>query len=231
MPPQDAPSRRSRQDGGPGPPGKPTMAVNDVFRAQINMQCGSTPTMNILHMREVTARAADENAPESVIAAVAAFYGDLAAQLGEDWRVISIRANQISPPAAGPPAVTVFGGAESIEGAIVSDLIPSNAPLVLSLYSSVVGNKGRGRIFLPGIPENEQNDGQITASYHGLVQGICNAHLDETFVPPAPKTGSYAFIVWNPPGPGGVNMDVVSTIVRPNLANMRSRRAFEGFSA
>jgi len=206
------------------------MATGDVYRAQINMQCGSTPTMNVLHLRELTGRGTNESGTENVVSIVSDFYNALKAQLAEGWRVISIRANQVHPASAQPPDVTVFGGAESIEGAIVSDMVPSNAPLVISLYSSVVGRRGRGRIYLPGVPETMQDDGQITSDYHADVDAICEAHLDELKGPVGAGTGTYEYIVWNPPGPSTANMTVQQHIVRPNLANMRSRRAFEGFS-
>lgn len=206
------------------------MAINDVFRVQVNMQAGSQPSMNILHLREVTARGGTENGAENVTELVGDFYTALATSLSEDWRVISIRASQIAPIVPGPPAVTIFGGAESIEGAVASHMVPSNSPLVISLYSNISGRKGRGRIYLPGIPESVQADGQITNAAWTSITGSCNAHLDELKGPVGGGTGTYEYIVWNPPGPGTANMAVLQFLVRPNLANMRSRRAFEGFS-
>jgi hypothetical protein len=207
------------------------MAVNDIFRVDVFQQCGSLPTMNVLHMRETTARGALEKGTENVLEIVAQLYGDLSAELGVDWRVVSLRAAQISPIIPGPPATTVLGTPEAIEGQITGDIIPSNAPMVISLYSNVVGRKGRGRIYLPGIPETSQADGQLSQAAFTAFQAVANAHFDEAKGPIGAGTGVYRYVVFNPPGPGSANMEVVSSVVRPNMANMRSRRAFVGFSA
>lgn len=206
------------------------MAVGDIFRIQVNMVAGSQPTMNVLHCREQVGRAANESGALNAINVAVDFYSALAAQMSEDWRVISIRAGIVTPFVADAPRVLVLGGAAAIIGAIVGDMVPSNAPFLVSLYTLQLGRSGRGRIFIPGLPEASQGDGQLTNAAWIELQTIADAELLTQHGPYVTGTGEYRLNVFSGALGPSADSNVQVATVRTNLANMRSRRAFEGFS-
>lgn len=206
------------------------MAVGDIFRVQVNMEAGSVPTMNVLHVREQVSSTPPALPTDAVVEMAAQAYTALAAQLSEDWRVISIRAHIVTPFTPIPPSVTVFGGAEAIEGAITGDMVPSNAPAVISLYTTQIGRSGRGRIFLPGIPELHQADGQMTEAAFTALAAIVKAQFEGLKGPFLGDTWEGRWNVFSSAiGPQAAS-NVERAVLRPNLANMRSRRAQEGFA-
>lgn len=207
------------------------MAVGDIYRVQVNMQCGSQPTMNVLHIREQVARGGSEIGSLNALQMATDLYTALAAQMSEDWRVVSIRAGIVTPFVAEPPTVTIFGGAEAIVGAIPDELLPSNAPFVVTLYTSQVGRSGRGRSFLPGLPESAQVDGQMTNAVWSALQQIAGLQYQGQKGPFLGGTGEYRWNVFSAALGPAADSNVLQATVRPNLANMRSRRAFEGFAA
>lgn len=206
------------------------MAVGDIFRIQVNMQAGSQPTMNVLHARQTIASGVNEDINRNVLEMAKELYTALAAQLSEDWRVVSMRSTIVSPFGLEPPMTLVLGAGSSIEGGIASEMVPSNAPLVISLYSFVGGKKGMGRIFLPGIPEASQTDGQLSEAAYTPLQTAATAELIGSHGPYLTGAAEWEWIVWSPTTGPGANLHVRRATVRPNLANMRSRRAFEGFA-
>lgn len=206
------------------------MAVNDVYRVQVNMVAGSQPSMNILHLRETVAKGATEDGCAAVIKITENLYNLIKPELSEDWRVISMRANIASPAFIVPPDVVIFGGASEIKGGVTQDMVPSNAPLLVSLYTLIAGRRGIGRIFLPGTPEGAHSDGQITVGFHGSLQPLLKNDLENEKGPIGAGTGKYRFVVWNAPNTPSADNHIRKVILRPNLATLRSRRAFEAFA-
>jgi len=207
------------------------MAVNDVYRVNVLQNVGSEVTMNVLHFREEVAETVLLLPAEGPARAAHAIYTALAAFQSEDWQVVQIESRRIHPT-AGIPYTWVLGAADQIVGAEVSEIIPSASALVISLYSSIATKRGRGRLYIAGLPETAQNEGQLTNSAHTDYDTWADTWLVEASTPVPPATGEYRVYVKSSfQLVGDVDWDVIATTTRSNLGTMRSRRAFPGFSA
>jgi len=205
------------------------MAVNDIYRIEVLQNVGSEPTMNVLHAREEVAETINVIPAQCVVEMASALYTALAAQLSEDWRVVSINARRVYPE-FGIPSTIVFGGAEAIVGAIESEIVPSQAAVLISLYTLLAERQGRGRIFLPGWPEDSQNEGRLTEDAYSALQAIADAQLTGFKGPFLAGDGEWAFTIWSPDTALIGGRDVVAIQTRPNMATQKRRRAFPGFA-
>jgi hypothetical protein len=207
------------------------MAVDDVFRVTVLQNVGSEITMNVLHLREAVAETVALLVAEPPARAVWAIYDALAADMSDDWQVVQIESRKISP-SFDIPFTFILGAADQIVGAQPSQMIPSASALVVSLYSSIAHRRGRGRMFIPGLPETAQNEGQITEAVHAAFDTWADTWLTEQSTAIAPNTGEYRVYVKSQFDPVESSLrDVVATTVRSNLGSMRSRRAYPGFGA
>jgi hypothetical protein len=204
------------------------MAVNDVYRAEIYQNVGSELTMNVLHVRETVSETINPVTAAVIVEMVVALYDKIAENLSEDWRVIQISVRRVT---GGIPATLVLGGAEAIVGAITGEIVPSQAAVLVSLYSTNPDRTGRGRQYLPGLSEADQNEGQLTeARYSAMVTDLDAAYIGEKG-PFLAGDGKFRFTIWAPNSvAAAAAQDVQSIIVRPNMATQRSRRAHPGFA-
>jgi len=150
------------------------MAVGDVFRIQVFQNVGSELTMNVLHARctvSETTNVVDE--ADGLAEMAMATYNALKVELSEDWRVTNIVVHKLTAP-GGVPANFVLGAGESIIGSIESEIIPSASAVLLSHYTSTADRSGRGRTYLPGLPESSQNEGQLVEARWAAFRTIAN---------------------------------------------------------
>lgn len=206
------------------------MAVGDVFRVQVFQNVGSELTMNVLHARctvSETINVVDE--ADNVAEMAIVLYDALAAELSEDWRVTAINVHKLTAP-GGVPANFVLGGAESIIGAIEAEIIPSASAVLISHYTSTANRSGRGRTYLPGLPESSQNEGQLVEARYSAIQAIVNTQFLGEKGPFGGGDGKYRFIVHNGDGDTDAGYHIIASRVRSNLATQRSRRAHPGFA-
>lgn len=207
------------------------MAVNDVYQVRVLQNVGSEITMNVLHFREMTAETVAEFPAEQVAAAAHAIFTGIKANMSDDWRVVQIEARRVLPT-FDIPFTRVLGAADAIIGEDLGQIIPSASALVVSLYSVTATKAGRGRLFIPGLPESAQNEGQLTEAAHTNFDTWADSWL---VTPSTPVGGNDG--VWIPTirskveTVGSAAKDVVMTTVRSNLGTMRSRRAHPGFGA
>jgi hypothetical protein len=205
------------------------MAVNDVYRIEVFQNVGSELTMNVLHARETVSETVLSAPSRAVVEMAAELYQALAANLSEDWRVIQISARRVT---GGIPATVVFGGAEAIVGEVVGEIVPSQAAVLISLYSNNSERTGRGRQFLPGLSEADQNEGQLTEARFVALQVDATAQYVGEKGPFLAGDGKFKFTIWAPNSvAAAATQDIAEAIVRPNLATQRSRRAHPGFAA
>lgn len=205
------------------------MAVNDVYRIEVFQNVGSELTMNVLHARESVSETI--NSPlvaPSIIEMTTVLYDALAAQLSDDWRVVQISARRVAPT-PGVPSTLVLGGAESIVGGIASEIVPAQAAVLIALYTENFERTGRGRQYIPGLPVNAQNEGQLTEAVHDDIQTAATAEYVGEKGPFLAGDGKWFFHVWSPGLAVSGSNDVIAAEVRTNLATQRRRRAFPGF--
>jgi len=206
------------------------MAENDIYRVEVLQNIGSEPSMNVFHVRESTAETVLDIPAQAVVEMVGATYEALSAQLSEDWRVVSINARRVAPD-FGIPSTTVFGGGEAIVGQIESQIIPSQTAVLLSFYSALADRPGRGRCYLPGWPEESQNEGQLVEAPYAALQTIASAEFIGPKGPFLTGSGEWNFTIWSPETILVGGRDIIAVAVRPNLATQKRRRAFPGFGA
>ena len=206
------------------------MPVGDVFRAQVFQNVGSELTMNVLHVRCTVSESMDPSNETAAIAEmIVQAYLLLAPELSEDWRVTAINVHNISV-GGGVPANIVLGGAEAIIGGVESEIIPSQAAVLISHYTLTGDRTGRGRTYLPGLPESSQNEGKLVEARWSAIQTAVNNAFKGEKGPFLGGDGKYRFIVHDGTGESSGSYHIVATAVRPNLATQRGRRAHPGFA-
>jgi len=204
------------------------VAVNDVYRIEVYQNVGSELTMNVLHVRETVSETINDVPSQCVVEMAIALYEALAPNLSDDWRVIQVSARRVT---GGIPATIVLGGAEAIVGEVAGDIIPSQAAVLISLYSNNPERTGRGRQYLPGLSEADQKEGQLSEARFTAMQADATAQYIGEKGPFLAGDGKWKFTIWAPNSvAAAANQDVQSAIVRPNLATQRSRRNFPGFA-
>jgi len=205
------------------------MAVGDIYRSEIFQNVGSELTMNVIHVRETVAEVSDPNLTAAMVTEMmVALYVALGDELSEDWRVIQISSRRVSPGSS-IPDTTVFGGAEAIVGSIESEIIPSASAVLISLYTSNFTRSGRGRIYLPGLPESSQNEGQMVEARWTAMQTIANDSLEGEKGPFLGGEAKFRFCVFGGGAGSDPDQHVQDAQVRPNLATQKRRRAHPGF--
>lgn len=205
------------------------MAENDIYRVEVLQNIGSEPSMNVFHLRESTAETVLDIPATAVVELVGETYLALAAQLSEDWRVVSINARRVWPD-FGVPFTVVFGGAEAIIGSIESEVIPSQTAVLISFYTALAERAGRGRTYLPGWPEESQNEGQLVEAAYSALQGIASTEFVGPKGPFLTGSGIWNYTIWSPETALVGGRDFIAVAVRPNLATQKRRRAFPGFA-
>jgi len=205
------------------------MAVNDIYRCEVYQNVGSELTMNVFHMRESVSEPDAELATVSIQSLINDLYQLWAEWMGEDYKVTTVKVRRVSP-AGGIPDTIVYGGAEAVVGQLESDIVPSQAAILLSLYAETNDRTGRGRQYLPGCAESIQKEGQLEEAHYVANSAALHTFYQTEHGPVGGGTGKYRFNIWQPPAAGAGDHDVVRAYVHPNLATQRRRRHFPGFS-
>lgn len=206
------------------------MSVNDVYRCEVHYSLGSRPTMSVLHMRETVAVTPPERGAQSVETLISVAMSTIFENFSNQLTVVMTQTRLISGGVVVPSTV-IYGGAEQPTGDITSDPVPAQAAALISFYTSQVGRSGRGRIYIPGWPELNQSDGQMTAAAFSAFQtDAASAFLGEKGPVGGGATGKFRFCVWSPAQGPQAESDLFDVVAHPSLATQRRRRALEGFS-
>lgn len=205
------------------------MPINDVYRVEVWQNVGSEPTMNVLHILETVAETGAGNVAQLANTMTGALYDAMSAELSEDWRVVMISARRVSPT-GGIPDTTVFGGAEAIVGQVADEIVPSGSAVLISHYTDTPSRDGRGRTFLPGLPESSQNEGQFVEARFIALNSIVQTEFLGEKTPLGATTGRFRFMVFGGGASPSIDYVIRQSLVRPNLASQRRRRAFPGFA-
>lgn len=206
------------------------MAVNDVFRVEVFQNIGSEQTLNVIHFREATVETVLANPAENAVTAAHGMFLALAPDMPEGWRVVQITGRKVSP-ASGIPFTRVLGAADAIEGELTSGICPPQAAILVSFYSFNTLRTGRGRIFIPGVAETIQEEGQLNEASVTNLQTWADAWFIDALGPFAPGDGTVWPTIFGPTTTPGTPQDIIQATVRPNLATQKRRRAFPGFGA
>jgi hypothetical protein len=202
------------------------MAVGDVWQVNFFQVIHGNPVMSRVHYQELTGPATPQFAAADLADEFRTTVADiLATILSEDWSGTSVQIGRVSPGPINPYTLVLAGGS-AVVGAVVSEAVPSNAPLVVTKYTSSPTKRGRGRWFQSGIPESYQDCGQLLAANIASIQAAFDTFLTQLT---GPLSGAvWGSVVWSPAPLPSLANDITSMTLRTNLANMRPRRSPPG---
>lgn len=95
------------------------------------------------------------------------------AAVSDDIEVDKVTLNNVSTQSE----IAGFVNFNNLEGTLVGEAVPNNAAPVLSILTNAPNAKHNGRIFLPGLREQDQQDGIIQAGPLVLVNAFGTALL------------------------------------------------------
>jgi len=156
--------------------------------------------------------------------------GTLVGLLSNEASIISVYVRRVAPT-AGVPLLLIFGSVTypNIVGTVVSEAVPSTSAAVWSWYTALASGRGRGRTYIPGIPESHQDGGYLT----GAAMTIHNAAIldwyTDPWVPTTSGTGEWELVVWS-----RLNLsaqDITWGVAHTNLGTIRNRRQVAGPAA
>lgn len=202
------------------------MAVNDVYKADIYYNVGSELTQNVIHLREITACTSPVPAL-AVCSAVQNKWIEIfeTAMFSDEVYVPLVRAIRISPSSS-VPNINILG-ATTINGTGTGDPIPSASALLLSLYTNTFLPTARGRIYIPGMAVENQDDGQLKDAAITLANAMAiDLVADWT---PTGLSGEWELVVWS--RKLSTAAKVTQVVPHSNLATQRGRRNFPGIGA
>lgn len=206
------------------------MALNDVHEVVLSYSIGSVPVLNVLHVRESTSIVLTDSRINAEAIAEAIIASPLMTMLldciSTDAIINSVNVRRILP-APDVPYHRVLGAAEALEGTRAGQVVPTQACLLVSLYSNEPGRSGRGRIYVPGVSETDQNEGKLLQSFFNAQVGALTNELDDPIAMTGADTGEVRLAIYS--RTLGQANDVLTATAQPNLATQRSRRAREGF--
>lgn len=106
--------------------------------------------LNVLHVR---VDAAVNDMETDVLKAILDCYVDLLMpHAGSNWQLGGVRGKQVAP-VLGPIYEYIPETTVGLQGEETGDTLPSHISVCINIHSTRGGKSGRGRIFIPGIPE------------------------------------------------------------------------------
>lgn len=198
------------------------MAVGDVYEVVVCGDVKGEHVQNVFRLKETVEETDDVPAENLALGIQTAWIPDWKALLSEDFAFNCIYVRRIAP--APGIAFTVL---LTDVGEVVSDAIPSTSALLISWYTNLATKRGRGRNYFAGLPENAQEGGLLAATELAAWQAL--GVLIRGSVPAGGGgSGSWELGVWSEIL--AAIQDVKTSVVRTNLASMRSRRQRPGTS-
>lgn len=218
-----------------------TANFNDLWQLRVRGRIEQQETINVLNFRYVSALPDPDVVTHLIKALMQCYLLHLIPVLTSGWELQDIAAKRMGPTLGNEVIVTPDSA--SI-GAGNAEALPSYCSVVFSIRTVLGGKSGRGRLYLPGIPEN-QTEGSIISSdlplWLGLVAfAACvveKFHFEEpippggiTTFPNIWKMGVYSRKLGSPKAPytlAGFH-EMVSMVPNKELGTTRSRKIGKG---
>lgn len=204
------------------------MAVGDVYEVQVQYQVGSMQTMNVLHFEQETAGTpvgpVSKLLVEGLHPVLANFYTSAVFSL--ESKIISLRAIRIKPTPS-VPTLLVLGTTAFpvIPGGSSEQFVPPQVALLISLYTLGSDKTDRGRVYFPGVANDEQQDGQLVeAAIADLEVGCQQLFIDS--ITTAGGGPTFAAAVYS--RKLGTAKEVENFVINTNLATQKGRRNHPG---
>lgn len=198
------------------------MAVGDVYELLVDYSVLGEHCVNAFKFRETVEETDDLPARNLALSFQTAVIADWAALLSNQAQFNCIYCRRISPT----PGVA-FTVLLSDPGEEVSEAIPTTSAVLMTWYSAVASKRGRGRNYFAGLPEIAQAGGKLEADVLAAWEDLA-ATIMATMPVAGGGTGNWALCVWSEVLSAA--NDVIASVVRTNLATMRTRRQRPGTS-
>lgn len=211
------------------------MALNDIYEVQYFITSDDKETCTSMHLRESVARV---GTPLQVANQLTGVLDNLFWTIfwqpfcSPDASYIKTRAQMIFPTReAFFDNVTSAGQA----GAAIGNQMNGTTAVLFALYGEAWGANWRGRMYVPGLPDVDANQGRLLTADHASIQAAFQINFIGTIVLPAPADVTLTYCVFSqtrahpagdPPPPPvlPVHSDIATNILRPRIATQRRRR-------
>ena len=146
-----------------------TMAQGDIWRVAVVQQLQDSEAQTVYHVSIDSSQALDDLQTGNLIGNTVenAYDVNMKSVLSHDWRLGCIQSSRVAPTTG--PLVTYFPSA-LVEGQVAEDSCPPQAAALVSHYTAFPGRSGRGRSYIPGIPQSHVNSGTWIASFHAAFE-------------------------------------------------------------
>jgi hypothetical protein len=200
------------------------MAFNDIYRVRIHARIHGAEVLNVLHFVEETIYADGA----SVLAAdVRDGLGTtLRARAATDVVYEYVEAVKLVPYGDGP--VTASWAANTL-GTVAGNCATATIAEVVTIYTSQIGRRHRGRMYLAGLTSSAMVAGLVAASQTTRTQALCTA-MAARYIGAGASSG-FGLGVWSrviagpdPPWPTSAFTRATSLTVRTILRNQRRRQ-------
>lgn len=127
-----------------------TAAVGEVWEVVLEGRQESQQVLNVMHFR---ARGAVADVELTLLRQViVCILTALRPVMGANYQVVRAKGKQVAP-ILGPEIELMPESGEAVQGAEEGDTLPSYVSLCINIHTTRGGRSGRGRMFIPGIPE------------------------------------------------------------------------------
>lgn len=135
-----------------------TAVQNDCYQVRIEGRISGQLTNNVLHFRYLSGASDTDVLLHLIQVLLDCFTTHLLPVLSSSWNLERIVWKRVSPT-LGPEIITVPPGDATGEGAVSA--LPAFCSALISIRTNEGGRSKRGRMFLPGLPENQTTNDTI----------------------------------------------------------------------
>jgi hypothetical protein len=190
------------------------MALNEIFQVVIGMNLKGQKLCNVLHLKQTSIDGPDPPNKDACLAVEFSLIPGYQAITSEDLTFEVIRAHRVGPTVGGTYVHTTTG-----TGGIAVDTIPPNGAVLATLYSDLFTRRGRGRIYIPGVPDTWTDSGRIVNA-----QASTYASFLDILLTPITVTGGATYRAGVFSTDTMVHHAYIQHQVRSRLVTIRSRR-------
>jgi len=127
----------------------PLPVVPDVAQVRLEGRIDGQLTLNNLYFEVSGGGITPVNIATLANAVAAWFLDELTPELSQDWSAVRVQAFDLGDPAGAAATATSAG-----PGGVAGESAPNNVAACISIRTASRGRSGRGRNFLPGVPNS-----------------------------------------------------------------------------
>lgn len=133
-------------------------AAGEIHEVVLKQRQEGQEVLNVLHFHCDTA--VDDMETRLLLALITCLTTVLRPAQGSNWQVVGARGKRVFPD-VGPIYEVAPPEVDEIQGEALGDTSPTFVAIVVNIHSLRGGRRGRGRMFLAGVPEGATNGSHI----------------------------------------------------------------------